>query len=121
MSDPSGMTAPSEPVPNQVRILASGENLGALQSAHRPVQWFSRIQMRGCRLFVFERGLVLSKWNGRGLKQFPVGQMQVKNTNDRTFLLRGPDGAAGFWPRHWSDGEALAKTLSRWAFSHPWR
>lgn len=116
------MTAPSEPVPNQVRILASGENLGALQSAHRPVQWFVRLQFRGGSVFVYERGLVQSQHDGDKLKLFPVGQMRIRNANGRTFQIWGPAGlATAYNVSQWSDGEALAKALSRWAFSHPWR
>lgn len=111
---------PGEKVPTQVRILASQESLGRLLSVHRPTTWLCRIQFRGGVFLVFENGVVLSQRNGSRLKLFRAGQMQIKNTHDRVFLLAGPQGRAGCLPAQWSEGGLLATALSKWSFSHPW-
>lgn len=69
---------------------------------------------------LFEHGVVLSQKDGARLKLFRVGQMRIQNTNDRIFLLAGPQGQAGCMSAQWSDGTVLAKALTRWAFSNPW-
>ena len=100
--------------------MASEVSLGNLLSAHRPRTRLGRIQFRGGVFFVFDNGVVLSQKRGARLKLFRVGQMRIKNTGDRVFLLAGPRGQAGCVSAQWSDGAVLAKALARWAFSNPW-
>lgn len=118
MSDLGGLT---EPVPNQVRILASQENLGTLRSAHRPSTWLSKIQFRKGRIFVFDQGVVLSRKDGARLQLFRVGQMRLKGTGSGVFVLAGPRGQAGFITGQWSGGEQLRTALSEWELTHPWQ
>lgn len=110
-----------EKVPNQLRILAAQENLGTLRSVHRPVGWLGKIQFRQGRYFVFDQGIVLDQKNGARLKLFRVGAMRVRDTNGRVFVLDGPQGQAGCVVSQWSDGEVLARALTGWAPTHPWR
>jgi len=110
---------PGEKVPNQLRIVASAESLGNLLSVHRPNTWLSKIQFRKGLAYVYEQGLVLCYRDGALLKLYRVGKMRIKNTNDRVFLLAGPDGQSGCMPAQWTDGELLAKALSRWALAAP--
>lgn len=116
---PMGL-ASGEVIPSQVSAMASQENLGKLLSVHRPTTWFCRIQFRGGVYVVYERGLVLSQRDGAKLKLFKVGQMRIKNTRDRTFLLAGSQGQAGCLALRWSDGKVLATALARFALSNPW-
>jgi hypothetical protein len=119
-SDPSDPTGPTEPVPASLRILASGENLGALRSVHRPAGPVGRIRFRSARLYLFDHGLVLCLGDGARLTLFRVGRMRIKDTNGRAFLLAGPDGRMGFLAAQWSDGAAPARALAGWAPGHPW-
>ena|ERR1700722_17423326 len=117
---PSGV-APGEKVPNQVRMAASQHNLGNLSAVHRPSTWLGRIQFRNGRVYRYDRGLVLCQSDGARLKLFPLGQVRIRNTKDRTFLLAGPGGQAGLIVTQWTDGAELAKSLSQWALTAPWR
>ena len=119
LAGPVGL-GPGEKVPPQVRILAAGENLGTLRSAHRPSHWLGRVQFRSGRVYVFDRGLVLAQRDGASLKLFPAAQIRVKNTDDRVFQLLGPQGRAGFVVAQWSEGTVLAAALAAWAQAHPW-
>lgn len=120
MSDEGAGFGPGEKVPPQVRILASGESLGVLRSVHRAANWLGKLQFRGARVYVFDQGLVLSYRDGASLRLFRVGQMRIRNTNDRVFQLAGPQGRAGFVTGQWSDGPALAAALTRWSAEHSW-
>ena len=114
LTGPSGLE-PGEKVPNQVRIMASQHSLGTLLSVHRPSSRLARIQFRNGRVYCYDQGIVLCQSDGARLKLFRVGQMRIKNSNDRTFLLAGPNGQAGFVTSQWTGGEELAGALSRWA------
>jgi hypothetical protein len=120
LAGPLGL-GPDEKVPNPLRILAAHENLGRLVSVHRPVGLLGRLQNRGGRVYVYDQGLIWSAHEGTRTRLFRVGAMRIQSTNDRVFLLEGPQGRIGAIPAHWSDGEVLAETLARWAPTHPWR
>jgi hypothetical protein len=114
MSDPlnevSGLT---EPVPNELRILASGENLGALRSVHRPATMLARFALKQARVYLYERGFVLS--NGRGgLGLYRWDQIAVERGGSHLLVHRA-DGVDLRLTRHWSDSGPLLDAVAQGA------
>jgi hypothetical protein len=104
------LNGPTEPVPNELRILAAQENLGNLVSIHRPATWLSRIVLRGSRIYLYDQGFVLS--NGRGLLGlFLFEQVSVTQRAD-SWLVTRPDGSRFRLTRHWTDHRELGQRLS---------
>jgi hypothetical protein len=120
LTGPIGL-GPDEKVPNELRILAATQNLGRLVSVHRPTTLLSRLQNRRARVFVYDQGLIWTARGGRLTRLFRVGAMRIRNSKDLVFLLEGPQGRIGSVPADWSDGEPLARALTGWALTHPWR
>ena len=114
MNDPTPMNelaGPSEPVPNEVRILASGENLGRLRSVHRPDTFLARAALKQARVYLFERGILLT--NGRG-------GLGLYRWDQITAVRRGPalsvhraDGVDLRLTRHWSEAESLTGAVEQ--------
>jgi hypothetical protein len=106
LSGPSGLEA-GEKVPNEVRILASGENLGELRSVHRPATLLARYALKSARVYRFDNGLVLA--NGRGaLGLYRYDQIVVQQHN-KEWLVQRADGVQVRLSRHWSDIQALGE------------
>ena len=106
MSDDSLL---SEPVPNEVRILAAGENLGALRSVHRPGTWAARLAFKTARIYLYERAVVIS--NGRGaLGLYPWDEISVVRTGKKWLVTRS-DGVTFRVTRHWTDIDSLGKAM----------
>jgi hypothetical protein len=105
------LAGPTEPVPNEVRILASGENLGALRSVHRPDTFLARVALKQARVFLFERGILLS--NGRGgLGLYRWDQISATRKGSAVFVHRA-DGVDLRLTRHWSEARALADAVEQ--------
>lgn len=98
LPDPS--TGLTEPVPAKVRMLATFENLGTLRSIHQPTSWFTRLQFRQGRIYLFDQGFVLGQAQGARLSLFRWGQFTVRKAG-RGFLVTGADrrsmGVSGKW------------------------
>lgn len=110
LNDLNGPNGPSEPVPNQLRILAAQENLGNLISIHRPATRLARLVLKGSRVYLYDKGFVLS--DGRGsLGLFPADQVTVTEKAG-TWLIARQDGARFRLTRHWSDYRALGERLA---------
>jgi hypothetical protein len=110
MSDeiPAG---PDEPVPNDLRIMASGENLGELRSVHRPASFMARMALRRSRIYLYRNGIVLV--NGRGnLGLFRFDQATTSRPRGSALSVRRGDGAQLLLiTRHWTDAEALISAV----------
>lgn len=99
----------TEPVPNQLRILAAQENLGKLVSVHRPATWLARLVLKQSRVYLYDKGLVLS--NGRGaLGLFAWEQVSVSEKAGGWLVTR-QDGARFRLTRHWTDYKELGRRL----------
>ena len=106
MSDDSVL---SEPVPNEVRILAAGENLGALRSVHLPRTWAARLALKESRIYLYEHAVVIS--NGRGaLGLYRWDQILVARKG-KTWLVTRADKVTFRVTKHWTDVEALGKAM----------
>ena len=106
MSDVSGLT---EAVPSDLRILASGENLGVLHSVHRPATLLARFALKQARVYLYDGGIVLS--NGRGgLGLYRWDQITAAR-HGSALLVHRSDGVALRLTRHWSDAEALTRAV----------
>ena len=104
------LNGPTEPVPNQLRILAAQENLGNLVSIHRPATWLARRALKDSRVYLYDKGFVLA--NGRGaLGLFLHGQVTVSEKAG-TWLVTRQDGARFRLTRHWTDYRKLGERLS---------
>jgi hypothetical protein len=105
------LAGPTEPIPNEVRIQASTENLGALRSVHRPDTFLARIALKQARVYLFERGILLS--NGRGgLGLYRWDQVAATRQGSALFVHRA-DGVDLRLTRHWSEAEALAGAVEQ--------
>ena len=110
MSDLGGLSGPSEPVPNQLRILAAQENLGNLVSIHRPSTRPARIVFRDARVYLYDKGVVVS--NGRGsLSLFDWERTGVQRKGGGWQLTRS-DGARFRLTRHWTGYAELGQALA---------
>ena len=114
MSDPTPMSelaGPSEPVPNEVRIFASGENLGRLRSVHRPDTFLARVALKQARVYLYEHGILLS--NGRGgLGLYRWDQIAATRAGS-ALLVHRADGVDLRLTRHWSEAEALTGAVEQ--------
>jgi hypothetical protein len=114
MSDLSGLpglSGPSEPVPNELRILASQENLGGLKSVHRPATRIAKLTLKQARVFLYDQGLVL--WDGHGsLGLFRWDQVSV-TARGVGFQVTRRDGVGFRLTRHWSEFELLGRRLEQ--------
>ncbi|HET9168704.1 MAG TPA: hypothetical protein VFN97_04680 [Actinospica sp.] len=106
----SDLNGPSEPVPNQLRILAAQENLGTLISIHRPATWFARRVLKASRVYLFDRGFVLS--NGRGALGLFLADQVTVTEKAGTWLVTRQDGARFRLTRHWTEYRELGRRLS---------
>ena len=108
MNDPTpvnDISGPVEPVPNEVRILASDENLGRLRSVHRPDTFLARAALKQARVYLFDRGILLA--NGRGgLGLYRWDQITVARRGSALQVHRA-DGVDLRLTKHWSEFEAL--------------
>jgi hypothetical protein len=100
----------TEPVPNQLRILAAQENLGKLLSIHRPATWLARRFLKGSRVYIYDKGFVLS--NGRGALGLFLAEQVTVTERAGTWLVTRQDGARFRLTRHWTDYQALGQRLS---------
>jgi hypothetical protein len=104
---------PGEPLPNELRILASTENLGALRSVHRPATRMARFALKNARVYRYDLGVVLS--NGRGgLGLYRYDQITVTHPGT-VWLLRRRDGVTARLTRHWSEIQALGEAVEQGA------
>ena len=111
MSDLLGLPEdPVEPVPKQVRILASVENLGTLRSVHQPTSWFTRIQFKQGRIYLFDQGFVLGQANG-ALRLFRWGQFTVRKSGG-SYLITGADRRSIGLSKKWSGFAELAQAIT---------
>lgn len=111
MSD--AVAGPGEPVPNELRILASSENLGALRSVHRPATAIARFALKQGRVYLYERGFVLS--NGRGGLGLYRWDAVTATRRGPALLVRRADGVTVRLTRHWTDLEALTTAIEQGA------
>ena len=110
MSDVPGLT---EPIPNELRILASTESLGSLRSVHRPATRLARFALKSARVYLYDQGVVIS--NGRGgLGLYRWDQITVTRRGSARLLHRA-DGVTVRLTRHWSDAEALGEAIEQGA------
>lgn len=108
LSGPIGL-GPGEKVPNQLRILAAQENLGNLVSIHRPATRLTRFVLKGSRIYLYDKGIVLS--NGRGsLSLFDWERTSVEQKGG-AWLVTRRDGARFRLTRHWTDYAVLGRAL----------
>jgi hypothetical protein len=116
MNDPTPMNelaGPSEPVPNEVRILASGENLGRLRSVHRPDTFLARVALKQARVYLYDSGILLS--NGRGgVGLYRWDQITVTR-HGSALLVHRADGVDLRLTRHWSEAESLTGAVEQGA------
>ena len=110
---PVGVSGPGEPVPNELRILASQENLGGLKSVHRPATRIAKLTLKQARVFLYEHGLVLSDGHG-SLGLFRWDQVSVA-ARGVGFQVTRQDGVGFRLTRHWSDFETLGRRLAELA------
>ena len=106
MSDDSPL---SEPVPNEVRILAAGENLGALRSIHRPRTAMARLALKESRIYVYEQAVVIS--NGRGALGLYRWDQILVTRKGKTWLVTRADKVTFRVTKHWTDVEAIGKAM----------
>jgi hypothetical protein len=104
------LNGPTEPVPNQLRILAAQENLGNLVSIHRPATWLARLALKGSRVYLYDKGFVLS--NGRGALGLFLREQVTVSEKAGTWLVTRQDGARFRLTRHWTDYRELGQRLS---------
>lgn len=104
------MAVPSEPVPNELRILASEENLGELRSVHRPASFPARMAFRRSRVYLYRNGFVLANSRG-GLGLFRFDQATVTVRGSALSVQRADGASFLLLTRHWTDGEALGGTI----------
>lgn len=110
MSDVSG---PAEPVPNELRILASMESLGTLRSVHRPATRLARFALKSARVYLYDQGVVVS--NGRGGLGLYCWDQIVVTRQGSSLLLHRADGVTVRLTRHWSEAEALGEAITQGA------
>ena len=111
MSDLPGLPAePAEPVPAQLRILASVQNLGTLRSVHRPASWLTNLQYRNGRIYLFDQGFVLGLAGGR-LGLFRWGQITVRKAGSG-YLVIGADGRRMGLSRKWTGFAELEQAIT---------
>jgi hypothetical protein len=111
MSDLPGLSAdPVEPIPNQLRILASAENLGVLRSVHQPTSWFTRIQFRDGRIYLFDQGFVLGTAKG-GLRLFRWGQFAARKAGSG-YVIIGADRRSIGLSKKWSGFAELEQAIA---------
>jgi hypothetical protein len=104
------MPAPNEPVPGELRILASEENLGELRSVHRPATFLARLAFRRSRIYLYRNGFVLANARGR-LGLFRFDQVTATRRGSARSVQR-PDGATFLLlDRHWTESGALAGAI----------
>ena len=104
------LNGPTEPVPNQLRILAAQENLGNLVSTHRPATWLARRALKGSRVYLYDKGFVLS--DGRGALGLFLHEQVTVSEKAGTWLVTRQDGARFRLTRHWTDYRKLGQRLS---------
>jgi hypothetical protein len=108
-----GLAGPGEPVPNELRILASQENLGGLKSVHRPATRIAKLTLKQARVFLYERGLVLADGHGSfGLFRWDQVSVTARGVG---FQVTRQDGVGFRLTRHWSDFETLGRRLGQLA------
>lgn len=111
MSDLTGLPpAQSEPVPARLRMLASVENLGALRSVHRPASWFTRLQYRNGRIYLFDQGFVFSPLPG-AFQLFRWERSTVRKSG-RGYLIIGADRRAVALTKKWSGFAELEQAIN---------
>ncbi|HEX4788171.1 MAG TPA: hypothetical protein VH372_06885 [Actinospica sp.] len=109
---PSGLE-PGEKVPNELRILASGESLGVLRSVHRPATRMARFALRSARVYRYDRGLVMA--NGRGgLGLYRYDQITVLERGGSWFVHRADDVLLRL-TKHWTGIEELGRAVEQGA------
>jgi hypothetical protein len=109
-----GTDEPNEPVPAELRILASTENLGELRSVHRPESFMARVALRRSRVFLYGNGFVLV--NGRGhLGLFRFDQVTASRRGSALSVRRADGASFLLLSRHWTDAEALADAIDQGA------
>jgi hypothetical protein len=111
MDDLPGLGADSvEPVPKRLRILAAAENLGTLRSVHRPASWFTKIQFRDGRIYLYDQGFVLGQANGT-LRLFRWGQFAVRRAGSG-LLVTGADKRTMGVSKKWSHFAELERAIT---------
>lgn len=108
---PDLSAGPSEPVPAQVRMLAAVENLGTLRSVHQPSSWFTRLQFRQGRIYLFDQGFVLGQAQGGRLALFRWGQVTVRKAG-RGYLITAADRRGMGLSRSWSGFPELEQAIT---------
>ena len=103
------LNGPTEPVPNQLRILAAQENLGNLVSIHRPATRLARFALKASRVYLYDQGFVLS--NGRGALGLFRWDQVTATEKAGTWLVIRQDGARFRLTRQWTDHEELGRRL----------
>ena len=102
---------PGETIPTRLRILAAAENLGVLRSVHQPTSWFTRIQFRRGRIYLYDEGFVLGQSDGASLRLFRWGQLTVRKTGNGYLITdanRRPMGLS----RKWSGFAQLERAIT---------
>jgi hypothetical protein len=111
MSDLPDLPAePTEPVPHQLRLLASVENLGTLHSVHQPTSWLTKAQSGQGRIYLYDQGFVLGRAAG-GLALFRWGQMTVRKARGG-YLITGADRRSMVLSKKWSNFAELEKAIT---------
>ena len=108
MSDETA--GPNEPVPHELRILASEENLGELRSVHRPASFGARIAFRRSRVYLYSNGFVLANPRG-GLGLFRFDQVTAASRGSARTVRRADGATFLLLDRHWTDAEALTGAI----------
>ena len=111
MSDLTGLPVGQfESVPAQLRMLASVENLGTLRSVHQPASWFTRLQYRKGRIYLFDQGFVFGAAPGP-FRLFRWGQITVRKSGGG-YLIIGADRRAMALARKWSGFAELEQAIT---------
>jgi hypothetical protein len=114
LGGPRGLE-PGEKVPNQLRILAMQENLGALISVHRPATRLARLALKQARVYLYAKGFVLDDGRG-GMGLFRWERSAVAAKSDGWLVTRadGPRFQVGrMWTDHRELGAAIEQAVAR--------
>jgi hypothetical protein len=110
LSGPRGL-APGEKVPNPLRILAMQENLGRLHAVHRPATRLARLTLKEARIYLYDKGLVISSARGT-LALYRWEQCTVVQKAG-TWLVSSANRAKVPLTKHWTEYEELGRAVEQ--------